>query len=176
MTHKEELDREIELTKLLGFLAAAYPNSQMADESVKVYRTMLRDIPIDVIQVAVQQSIAENEFLPTVATLRHMCLRLTARPEITGFEAWEVVRAAMGSVGSYRSPQFDNQLIARAVGCIGWSQLCRSENEIADRAHFVKIFEQLKERRQQDMKLLPVAREMRALADANNSTPKELQS
>ncbi len=160
MTPREELDREIELTKLLGFLAAAYPNSQMTGESLKVYRAMLSDIPIEVLNVAVQQSVAENEFLPVPATLRKMCLRLTQREEMNGFEAWEVVRAAIGAVGSYRKPNFENALIGQAVNCIGWSQLCRSENEVADRAHFVKVFEQLKERKQRDLMLLPAAREL----------------
>lgn len=176
MTAKEQIDREIELTKLLGFLAAAYPNSQMTDESLKVYRAMLTDIPIGVIEVAVQQSIVNSEFLPTVATLRATCHRLTVPDELTGFEAWEVVRAAIGAIGAYQRPQFENRLIERAVNCIGWVQLCRSENEVADRAHFVKVFEQLKERQREDGMLLPAAREMKALVSVQTAKPKELRS
>ena len=164
MQLENDLDIEIEVTKLVGVLAASFPNTQMSKDSVNVYARMLKDIPLDVLTTAVEQCMVESEFLPTIAKLRNRALSLVAPPRKDPMDAWGVVVKEIQRVGFYRSPHFEDPLIARAVDCMGWQYLCSSENIVADRAHFAKVYEQFVERETQDARLLPQARRLREMA------------
>jgi hypothetical protein len=168
MKKESELLLEIEITKLVGVLAVAFPHAQMSLDSINLYVRMLKDIPLEVLDLAVQQCIVESEFLPTIAKVRDQALNLCSDPTHTfsPLEAWGVVKEAIRKVGSYRLPQFEDPIIAKAVDCIGWRELCLSENQIADRAHFSKIYEQLINRQREDAKWLPAVRKFRELKAA----------
>lgn len=170
MKQDSELHVEVEVTKLVGVLAAAFPNAHMSVESVKVYVAMLKDVPLDVLKLAVEQCIAESEFLPTIAKLRGQAVRLCSSTEslMEPLEAWALVKQQMGRVGCYRSPQFESPIIARAVQCMGWRELCSSENEVADRAHFSRLYQQLLEREIAEAKALPATREYRTRLNEND--------
>lgn len=175
LTSEFNPELEAQLTAEVGMLAASFPHVAITGETIKVYVRMLADIPPDIRAAALSQALAECEFFPTIARLRDMALALTQTgPHVSGFEAWERVVKAIRSVGSYAPrPGFDDPLIARAVDCLGWPELCQSENQVADRAHFVKVYEQLVERERQDARLLPEAREVREryLPDARRARP-----
>lgn len=151
-----------EITLLVGALAASYPNTEVTDETYKVYGRMLEDIPIDVLTQSVEQCIAESKFFPTIAELRDKAFVLMSDVSLmpTSAEAWELVIKEIGRRGFYRSPEFDNPIVAKAVECLGWRQLCTSENGVADRAHFMKTYEVLLERAIRDAKLLPNTRRL----------------
>jgi hypothetical protein len=155
-----KLDHEIEVVKLVGVMAAAYPNTQITEETVKVYTLMLKDISLDVLTSAIQQAMAESEFLPTIARIREKAIALTQPGHVSSLEAWGVVKQAMGRYGYYRYPTFDDPLITKAVECIGWQTLCSSENEPADRAHFSKVYESLVKREIDDARMLPEVRQI----------------
>jgi hypothetical protein len=142
-------------------LVAAYPNAKVSEQTVVVYLRMLQDIPADELQTVVDQCIAQQKFIPTVAEIRDMHRTLTVslnRP--TAAEAWGEVRRAIMRVGHIRVPEFDDPLVAEAVKHMGWRELCVSENQVADRARFLQTYEQLSDRREQGDKLLPPARQL----------------
>lgn len=65
----------------------------------------------------------------------------------SGDEAWgEVVRERhragqyAGTALSDRALEFSHPAIAVVVEALGWAELCTSENEVADRAHFLKLY------------------------------------
>lgn len=151
---------EGEIAKLIGLMAAAFPSQQMSAESIKVYITMLRDIPLDVLSASVQQCMAESDFLPSVAKIREKAIYLTTPIAPEPLEAWGVVLKEIARAGFYRSPHFDDPIIAKAVDCIGWQTLCSSENQPADRAHFSKVYEGLVRRAESDRRTLPIARQI----------------
>jgi hypothetical protein len=156
-------EREIQLTERVGLLAAAYPNTQIGGETLTVYARTLADIPLDVLDAAIAQCLAESEFFPTVARLREKAISLS-RPSglrLTAAEAWEQVRREIWRTGSYGDPHFADPLVNRAVAVVGWRELCLSENQVADRAHFFRVYEQLAERERQDERLLPESKELR---------------
>lgn len=163
MRSENDINAEIEVTKLVGVLAASFPQTQVSAKSVNAYVAMLKDIPLDVLKIAVQQCVAESEFLPTIAKVRDKALSLVRPERRDPMEAWGIVLQTIQRVGFYRSPTFDDPLIARAVDCLGWQYLCTSENVVADRAHFAKVYEQFREREIQDSRLLPQAVALRAL-------------
>lgn len=162
MQARTEIEIEIEVAKLVGVLAACFPTVQMSDASINAYVVMLKDIPVEVLKAAVEQSIAESEFLPTIAKLRDKAFVLSSSVSQmpSAFEAWGIVLKEMQQRGFYRSPQFENSIIAKAVEAIGWRALCVSENQVADRAHFVKVYESLVLREIQNAKLLPTVRRL----------------
>lgn len=61
----------------------------------------------------------------------------------TPAEAWGDVLTALKRLGSWTTPVFDNEITQKAVDCMGWQCLCESTNVEADRAHFMKMYEQL---------------------------------
>jgi len=159
------MSNEAEIAKLVGAMSASFPNTNVTDATVEVYISMLKDIPLDVLATSVEQCMAESEFFPTIAKLRNRALALVAPPRRDPMDAWGVVIKEIQRVGFYRSPHFEDPLIARAVDCMGWQYLCTSENIVADRAHFAKVYEQFVERESQDAKLLPQARRLREMAN-----------
>lgn len=156
-----ELNHEIELTKLIGGMATAYPNTQIEEATIKTYVSLLKDLPLEVIDRAIQQATSESEFFPTVARIRSKALAMMQPERISALEAWGIVKIAMSQVGFYHSPKFNDPLIEKAVNCIGWQTLCSSENEIADRAHFTKVYETLVRREDEELKLLPNVKALR---------------
>jgi hypothetical protein len=158
-----------EIVKLIGALGAAFPNTQLSAPTIKVYVSMLEDIPVEVLTVAVEQSIADCEFLPTVRALRDIAFKLTSElsSQPTAGEAWGMVKKEIERSGFYRKPHFEEPLIERTVERMGWRELCSSENPVADRAHFMKFYESLLGREIENAKLLPAARSLRQSSAAN---------
>lgn len=157
------IDSEVEIAKLVGALAVSFPHTQISSETIKVYISMLRDIPLEILTVAVGQAIADCEFFPTVRALREIAFNLTSelstRP--TAGEAWGILFKEIRHTGSYKLPHFDDPIIARVVQMMGWRELCLSETQMADRAHFMKIYDTLLNREINEAKLLPAARALR---------------
>ena len=86
-----------------------------------------------------------NRATNLVALIRETAIPLNE----TAGEAWGIVLKNIQSVGSYGKPEFKDPCISRAVECIGWKNLCLSENIAIERAHFLKIYENLENRSRQ---------------------------
>lgn len=61
-------------------------------------------------------------------------------------EAWGEVLEQVGRTGSYGVPEFSTELIKKAVQCVGWRDICLSENIGVERAHFLRAYDRLIER------------------------------
>jgi hypothetical protein len=140
-------------------LFAAYPNTQIADETMGVYVENLIDIPLSELEVIIKQAIATHKFLPTVAEIRDMRHGLQNYGQLTYVEAWDTVVKEMHRIGSYGKPEFQDPLTARVVKSMGWRNLCASENPGIDRAQFRDMYNALLTRQERDQKLLPQARD-----------------
>ncbi len=155
---------------LIRELFAAYPNIVASVETIAVYDHLLSDIPVAELRIVIDQAIAECKFLPTVAEIRDQWLALPGRlqgPSVA--DAWADVQKQIIRTGRMGLPVFSDVLTARVVQAMGWRELCLSENQIADRAHFMRLYEQMVNQRLQADRLLPAAREFaqrQALVDA----------
>lgn len=148
-------------SSILRQLFSAYPNSQATVETIAVYDRLLGDISPADLQTVVDQAVAECKFLPTVAELReryHALTRTLGTPSAA--EAWGDVQAQIRAVGYVGVPYFASDLTARVVKMMGWRELCASENVVADRAHFMRMYEQMAARADQVQKLLPQSVDM----------------
>lgn len=164
-----------DIISVLAQLFSAYAHAKVPIETQAVYVRLLRDIPIAELQAVVDQAIAECKFLPTVAEIReryHLLTRTLGQPSAA--EAWGMVVKAFRSHGRMVAAAdiFEGPVL-RAVNNMGWRYLCDSEDQMADRAHFMKMYDQLVGREEQMQKLLPQARAL--LPDNGPSGPQSIR-
>ena len=133
--------------KLLMFLGSAYPKLIEGDakdmvDRTKVWCLVMGDIDYDEAKAAAVKYIRSNHYAPTPADIINLVK--AARADVpTAEEAWaEVLR----NLNPYRTPQWSHQLIQDAVRTMGFLQLCNSENPSIDRAQFIKIYNNLRDR------------------------------
>lgn len=163
-----ENETKAKIAELIGAMATLFPG-EVNDERNRAYVNMLKDIPIPVLTAAIDQCCAECKFLPSVAEIREKAATLTRADRPPALQAWKTVTDAIQHYGYDRSLTAlqaiaaENPIAAEATQYLGWRDLCLSENQIADRAHFSKIYDQLVERRHADERLLPAARELKEL-------------
>lgn len=154
-------ETELEIGKIIWALASMYPAITVGQSTVNAYVSMLKDIPLQILKTVIDQVGCESKFFPTIAEIREKAIMLQLPDFENGITAWGDVKKAFAKYGFYRLPKFDNPITAQAVECLGWKELCSSENEEADRAHFARIYDDLVRRNVQNAKMLPAARDLR---------------
>lgn len=140
MTHRET-------SVLLGIIQVAYPkfysNEFDVDNAVNVWQEMLQDIGLDLAKAAVHIHISTSPFPPTISDIRKHAISAVHK-SISADEAWGQVKRAISKYGSYREEDALNSMnesVAKLVRRFGFKDLCMSENIMADRAHFLKLWE-----------------------------------
>ena len=172
-----------DVMRILGVLAAAFPNNKVAKATMDVYKLTLADIPADVLESATLQLITTAKFFPAVSEIRDaahsIMLGLNKIP--SAFEAWEEVQTQISLCGDFyryqiasQVPVYSNPIIEQAVKIMGYRVLCESENIVADRAHFFRVYESLFNRAVDDTKMLPRVKEFSAKYQLLNSKVKLL--
>lgn len=125
-------------------------------EAVNVWYKLLEDIDFTVANVAIQKYMLTQKFPPTIADIREMAATVENGDKPLWSDGWDKVLRAVKKYGSYRPVEAMESLddITReAVKRLGYIELCKSENIMADRAQFRMIFEQLADRRQKNSQL-----------------------
>lgn len=152
---------------IMGLLARLYPNFNLTPETIEAYALVLSDIPPDLLRVAAINLASRNTFFPAASELRTAAFELIEQVSAvpSAGEAWGQVCA----VWRGRNRDELDPLIHRAVEAMGgWKQLGLSENPMADRAHFLKVYDVLLERQRADVRMLPEVRGAVAQLAANN--------
>jgi hypothetical protein len=127
-------------------IKAAYPASKILEDnaSMDFWYKMLADIPYKVAENAIMEHISTNVYPPNIAQIRSLCVERCS-PAIPGFdEAWGTVQKAMAKYGYYNTQEaFEtmDELTLSIVKNLGWSRLCQSDNQTADRANFREAYE-----------------------------------
>jgi len=159
------------ISRMMVVLSAAYPRHEVTADTGRVYAELLHDIPDDVLLAAAKQNATTSKWFPSVAELREAAGNIVAlsRGIRTAEEAWLQVQAAMREYGWYGQsdgaggwcvPRMLSELERKAVDALGgWKLLCHSENAPADRAHFLRIYDNLLKREQEKATMLPAVRE-----------------
>lgn len=125
---------------------AAYPNANVLPDryAMKTWYRALEDLDYKVAENAVWEHISTSVFPPSIAEIRGKCAARTA-PIIEDWgQAWEEVQQAIRKYGSYREEEAVaslSSMTAIAMRRMGFLNLCRSENTVADRAHFQRMYE-----------------------------------
>lgn len=168
------MNRE-DTAKILVVIRAAYPaqssklgTSQQLD-MLDAYHSLLGDLTYEQCNAAVRVLLQTRQYMPSVAEIRSTALDLERGPVRAGGDAWGSVLRAIREQGVYRTPGvefvFHDPTTARCVAALGWTELCNSENSVADRARFIELYDKLatESRREMQAPQLAAAREHRQL-------------
>lgn len=129
-------------------IKAAYPNSNVLPDkyAMKVWYRALMDIDFFVVENAVWEHISTSIFPPSIAEIREKCAARLS-PMVTDWgEAWEEVQRAIQKYGRYQEEEALSsmtRMTKAAVRRMGFQNLCGSENLVADRAHFQRMYEEM---------------------------------
>lgn len=126
---------------------------------IALWENMLSDVDYRTAELAIQKHMSESPFPPTVADIRKQVADITVPQQISGMEAWGEVTNAIRRFGSYREEEAKESMspvTRKVVDYIGYRYLCMSEDEMADRAHFIKAFDTIAQREHRDA-MLPLA-------------------
>lgn len=173
---------EAEAQKLVTVLVTAFPGQlgrmdrEQQANTMAVYRGMLADLEYPVANAAVERLLATAKFMPTISEIRDVALTLMSDEQRAGGSAWGDVLEAVSKFGAYRVPgtdfQFSDPVTATCVNAMGWRNLCLSENQIADRARFIELYdhERGKARRLQLTEGLPALQRLRQMQERTEQT------
>lgn len=163
---------QVETAKLVAVLLAAFPAAKVTGGTSQVYEKMLADLDYVAANAAVERLIATARFMPTVAEIRDAAMTLTTGEKRPGGDAWGDVLKAVRRFGRYRDPVFDDPLVARCVAALGWVEICDSENQQADRARFIQLYDELavSDRKDRVAGQLPAQRAYRAQLERGGVT------
>jgi hypothetical protein len=171
------MSNHVDIAKAVSVIAAAYPSFNPSKETVEVYYQLLRDLDADEIQVATLYCCAEDgrKFAPSVGEIRGAAklLRGKAAGIPSAFEAWQEVCDAPKSGETKRATEEKNEdgawiievtkykwshpLVERTASLLGWPDF-PGDNTMADRAHFLKAYdEQFGNSAQNEMQLPMIA-------------------
>jgi hypothetical protein len=162
-----------DIFKILGILICAYPNNKVEKQTLQLYAKMLEDLDISILDQAAKICMTTVKFFPSIAEIRaaaaEVMARATGLPSAAG--AWGEVQDLIRDEGwrNNYEPVFSHPVIGKVVGYMGgWSILCGSENQIADRARFIQAYEIEAQRAREDVQFLPETHDqIRKLAEVN---------
>jgi Loader and inhibitor of phage G40P. len=152
--------QQTEVIKLIGLCTVNYrnwPEPGKEEMLMTLWTKMLADVDFEVGQAAIEKHLVESVYPPTIADIRARIADITVIREKTGIEAWGEVKNAIRRYGTYREEDAMKSMggvTQKVVEAIGFRTLCLSENEMADRAHFLKVYDVMANRERQDA-LLP---------------------
>lgn len=126
-------------------------------DSIKVWYQLLKDLPYDLVNAAIQRYALTNKFPPSIAEIREQAALLMDRNLVNDWATgWNQVMRAIGAYGQWseeRALKSMDEITRACVKRLGWKELCMSENPVADRANFRMIFEELKLKTKQESAL-----------------------
>ena len=134
----------------IKILLANCPNLSVDKYQLKVWYELLKDLSNEQLLSAISIFCASHrDVYPgtnIVAYIREYALY--DPNELTAGEAWELVRKKRLSRSIYDRSPFPElpPIVQKAFDSVGGTKLLLSENEVADRAHFMKIYDALMER------------------------------
>lgn len=155
------------MKSILRMLVQAYPERfKLAADTLPIWHRLLLDIPDVNLMAAAIRHVTENKWPPSVAELRNAAFDAVEPERLTAGEAWQQVCRNIRRFGFYAQQEAKAAMPPLLWRCVeslgGYDYLCRSEEPMADRAHFIRIYEQIAERERQTARMLPEVRELRA--------------
>lgn len=168
--------KQADIIKLIGICSVNYrnwPEPGKEEVLIALWGQMLEDVSFEIAQVAVQKYMSESVYPPTIADIRARIADITVFREKPGIEAWGDVKTAIRKYGVYNEEKAMNSLMGvtrKVVESMGFRTICMSENEMADRAHFLKVYDTIAERERQDALMLKSTRDLIARLQESKTT------
>lgn len=151
-----------EIFEILTILSAVYPRFTLTKEVVTAYTMLLEDLETESLRAAAKECATKRTFFPSVHELRKTVIEMKRKVSRvpTAFEAWnEVINAGPGvrltaqlieegyEEKGYEIIRekfcFSHPMVEKVARLLGWpSNFPSNNNQMADRAHFLKAYEQ----------------------------------
>ena len=134
------------LLEILEALEAVYPRNEKPALLVKIWFTVLEDIPDDVIMRGLNKCLKEHAtgFLPTPAEFRKYCIGKTQNEEEQkAITAWSQMINAVRQYGTWSAIDFEDTAIAETIRMMGgWNRICASEDKEINwlRKEFIELY------------------------------------
>ena len=163
---------------VFAILMAAYPyfykdirqDDNQMQVAVAIWYEMLADNDVTVVKVALKRLIAvQKDYPPTIGQLLESINIVSGNAAPDADEVWSEITHAIGNYGFYRTKEAMAALSPIAldvVRAMDWVSLCVSENPETDRAHFLRIYQAIKNRHDQRY-ILP--KDVRAFITAHDN-------
>ena len=149
----------IEVSKIIGMLEINYKNFKVSndEDALELWLKALKDLSYEECDAAALRIIMENDFAPTIATIRKAVRDMNPQVQ-TAVDAWGEVQNAFRN---FRMDQ-DKKAIdsmspvaGKVVKSMDWWCLCNSDNQMADRAHFMKMYDEAAKKERQEQLMPP---------------------
>lgn len=149
-------------------------------QAVELWYRQLQDLPYSVACACLDKWVATNKWSPSIADFREMAATINAGEQLTWAEAWQKANDAIRRFGSYserEALESLDTLTRKTVECLGYRELCLSENQTADRANFRQAYEIIA-KRQAEYEKIPESTRVRleSLAGFAKSLPASQES
>ena len=134
---------------LMAHLGVALGDKGMPKNRIDTYWEYLKDIPIDNLARAITNIIKARKYptMPTIAEIREAALGRDEDIEMAALEAWGRASRAVERGLYLRDDAVIDEAVRVAFG--GWERFGEAgiDNEMADRAHFLRVFKGLARKR-----------------------------
>jgi hypothetical protein len=149
--------------RLIGICSANYKGfPENPDATVELWLSMLGEYDFQIVGMAVKRHIAKSVYAPKIAEILECIADITNEPTILPLDAWGEVTRAIRRYGYMRESEAMESMsedTKHMVRQIGYQTLCQSENEMADRAHFMNQMTAYQNRKKQDAQISPLFRQ-----------------
>lgn len=147
-----------EFMYLIAAMKSNYKNFGVdSKEQLKFWYEMLSDLDYTLAEIAVKTIISSSPYAPTISDIRKAAANTVEElPESAS--AWGEVTSAIRKYGYYQQEKAIESLsplTRQVVKFMGFRELCLSENMMADRAHFQRMFDTTVRRKEHD-RVLPI--------------------
>ena len=149
------MSKQETIVDMLYKLSLAYPHAKLQGGTFEIYAEALEGMPLDKLSLALKQASLTCEFFPTLHRIREIVTDMVFGKVPIAEEAWMQVVKWFND-----GPRPIEPLIHEVVDSMGEFQLRRSENLVADRAHFLKLYSALRERERQRLFDLPAIQDV----------------
>lgn len=163
------MNRE-QATEVLAMIKIAYQNTYKnltkndANNMILLYQSIFAEENAEAVKLAVKAHIATSKWSPTVADIREL---IHASVQITADAAWGQIMTAIKKFGQYQECEAIASMsadVATVCKRLGYKTLCQSNSQMADRAHFLKIWEQYSSKKlKQEMLPKQIAKNIKLL-------------
>jgi hypothetical protein len=154
---------EKETAQLLAIMGIAYQTFTVDKPKIAVWHKLIGDLDYTLAELAIQKLIIDSPYPPTIHDIRKRALEVQYPNLPTPAEAWGVLNKNIQKYGSYRVQEGLEALppiVRETVDCMGYREICQSEEpEGVLRAQFMRMYEQILNRRKGEQMLPELMRE-----------------
>ena len=146
------------------------------DYTLALWYEHMADLDYGIAKKALDKWFETEKWSPSLSDIRHTYSLFVNGEYAPWSSEWEKVEyAARSKYGRYRKEEALNsftEITRRCVLALGWDNLCDSENIMADRAHFGRIYEELSSKK---MERNQMSEQIKNLIDTATSRREQLE-